>query len=345
MITELTLKNFKSFVERTIAFSPLTVLTGMNGSGKSSVIQAIRMVQKSCGDGYGDPRMDDHVLPNKLKSKLTKENRYSLILKKDSKNYSTEVNGIESESYGFVPDDGKRESDLACISYLSADRFGPQNHLPAGNMNEIIGVGNYGEYVIAFLDKFQYSKVPERLRLNQEDENLFDNTNAWLSVISKGTVLRYDKNQSQNVFYPFYDGIVPTETGYGISFTLPVIVSLLYAGEKNPERIIMIENPESHLHPAAQTEIGKLIALAAANGKQVIIETHSDHIMDGIRIVAKQEKIDAHDVKFHFFRRDSFEEETRVETPELYQDGKLSFWPEGFFDQGLKDKAFLARKM
>lgn len=341
MIIDLKLRNYKSFLDRTIAFSPLTVLTGMNGSGKSSVIQAIRMVQKSCGDGYGDPRLDDHVLPNKLKSKLTKENRYSLTLKKDSRIYSAEVNSIESESYDFVPDDGKRKSDLDCISYISADRFGPKNKLPAGNTNEISSVGNYGEYVIAFLDKFRYSKVPESLRLKQEDENLFDNTNAWLSVISKETILDYDKNQSQNVFYPSYDGIVPSETGYGISFTLPVIVSLLYASEQNPERVIMIENPESHLHPAAQTEIGKLIALAAANGKQVIIETHSDHIMDGIRIVAKQGKIDAHDVKFHFFRRNSFEEETMVETPELYQDGKLSFWPEGFFDQGLKDMEVL----
>ena len=345
MITELKLKNFKSFLERTIAFSPLTVLTGMNGSGKSSVIQAIRIIQKSCGDGYGDPRLDDHVLPNKLKSKLTKENRYSLILKKDSETYSTEVNGIESGAYGFIHDDGKRKSDLACISYISADRYGPKNQLPAGNANEISDVGIYGEYVIAFLDKFQYSKVPERLRLKQEDENLLDNANSWLSLIAKDSILSYEKNQSLNVYYPLYNGIVPTETGYGISFTLPVIVSLLYADEKNSERVIMIENPESHLHPAAQAEIGKLIALAAANGKQVIIETHSDHIMDGIRIAAKQGKIDAHDVKFHFLRRDSFEEETTVETPELNQDGKLSFWPEGFFDQGLKDKALLARKM
>ncbi|MGN0739554.1 MAG: DUF3696 domain-containing protein [Treponema sp.] len=345
MITKLTLKNFKSFLERTIDFSPLTVLTGMNGAGKSSVIQAIRMIQKSCGDGQGNPILDDHVMPNQLKTKLTKDDFYLLSFIKDGNTYTTEVNEIESDSYGFAADDGHRKNELTCISYLSADRYGPKNQLPAGNTKEISDVGNLGEFVISFLDKFQYSKVPEKLRLNSDDENLLDNTNSWLKVISKDSLLTYEKNQSQNVYYPFYNGIVPSETGYGLSFTLPVIVSLLFTDDKNVERILLIENPEAHLHPAAQTALGKLIALAAANGKQVIIETHSNHIIDGIRIAAKQGNIKASDVKFHFFRRDSFEEESTVETPELYQDGKLSFWPEGFFDQGLKDKALLARKM
>lgn len=345
MITSVTLRNFKSFLERTIDFAPLTVLTGMNGSGKSSVIQAIRMIQKSCGDGQGNPILDDHVMPNQLKTKLTKEDFYMLSFIKDKISYTTEVKEIETDSYGFVADDGHRKNDLDCISYLSADRYGPKNQLPAGNTKEINDVGELGEYVISFLDKYQYSKVPEILRLNPEDENLLDNTNAWLKVISKDSLLTYDKNQTQNVYYPFYNGIVPSETGYGLSFTLPVIVSLLYSDEHNAERTLMVENPEAHLHPAAQTALGKLIALSAAHGKQVIIETHSDHIIDGIRIAAKQGNIKASDVKFHFFRRDSFEEETTIESPELYQDGKLSFWPEGFFDQGLKDKALLARKI
>ena len=345
MITEVNIKNFKSFLATKISFSPLTILTGMNASGKSSVIQAIRMIQKSCGDGLGNPKLDDHVLPNQLKSKLTKDNFYSLSFTKNSAEYSTEVNEIGSDSFGFATDDGHRKEELSCISYVSADRLGPKNQLPTGNAKEITSVGELGEYVIAFIDKFQYSKVPESLRLNSYSENLLENVNDWLSIISKETILSYEKNQIQNVYYPFYNGIVPSETGYGLSFTLPVIVSLLFVDEKNTERILLIENPEAHLHPAAQTALGKLIALSAANGKQVIIETHSDHIIDGIRIAAKQGNIKASDVKFHFFRRDSFEEETTIESPELYQDGKLSFWPEGFFDQSLKDKALLARKI
>ncbi|MBR5964578.1 MAG: DUF3696 domain-containing protein [Treponema sp.] len=344
MITELYLKNYKSFLERKIEFSPLTVLSGMNASGKSSVIQAIRMIQKSCGDGLGDPRLDDHVSPNQLKTKLTKDDYYHLSLTKDSKDYSTEARSIGSDSYEYASDDGQRKKDLACISYISADRLGPKNQLPAGNASEIADVGVNGEYAIAFLDKFRYSKVLESLRLNADSVNLFDNVNAWLSVISKGTLLSYENNQSQNAYFPAYDGISPSETGFGLSFTLPVIIALLYNDEKKSERIVMIENPEAHLHPAAQTSLGLLIALAAASGKQVIIETHSDHIIDGIRIATKQNKIHSSDVKIHFFKRNSFEEETSIETPELYQDGRLSFWPEGFFDQSLKDKALLARK-
>lgn len=336
MIKEITLKNYKSFLNKTIDFSPLTILTGLNGSGKSSVIQAIRMIQRSCGDGFGNPKLDDHVLPNQLKSKLTKDDYFILELKKNNKSYSTHVNEIETESYSFDADNGKCKRELAYISYLSADRYGPKNQLPGGNLKNIFDVGNMGENVIAFLDKYQYQKVPEAIRLKQTEETLFDNTNSWLSIISKITLLRYEPNKSKS-YDLFYNGIVPSETGYGLSFTLPVIVSLLFSDEHDSERTLMIENPEAHLHPSAQTELGKLIALSIATGKQVIIETHSDHIIDGIRITAKQEKIRASDVKFHFFRRDSFEEETKIETPQLYQDGKLSFWPKGFFDQGLKD--------
>lgn len=341
MITQLTLKNFKSFLNTTIDFSPLTVLTGMNASGKSTIIQAIRMVKQSCGDGRGNPILEDHVMPNQLKSKLTKDDFYTLSFINDEKTYSTHIDSIQSESFGFIADDGQRKTELESIHYISADRYGPKNQLPAGNVNEIRNVGEKGEFVISFIDKNQYSKVSEKVKLNPDSDNLFDNVNSWLAFVSKDSLLSYEKNQAQNVYYPFYNGIVPTETGYGLSFTLPVIASLLYTNDEN--QIILIENPEAHLHPAAQTKLGELIALSVSSNKQIIIETHSDHIIDGIRIAAKQNKINSSDIKFHFFRKNSFEEETIIETPELYQDGKLSFWPDGFFDQSLKDKAILVR--
>lgn len=51
--------------------------------------------------------------------------------------------------------------------------------------------------------------------------------------------------------------------------------------------LVILENPEAHLHPRGQTEMGKLIASVAHSGCQVIVETHSDHLFDGIRIYAK----------------------------------------------------------
>jgi predicted ATPase len=106
----------------------------------------------------------------------------------------------------------------------------------------------------------------------------------------------------------------------------------------------MIENPEAHIHPKGQTAIGELIALSVSSGKQVIVETHSDHLIDGIRIAAKQKNINTGNVAIHYFSRENYESETKIETPILREDGKLSFWPKGFFDQGVLNKAELLRK-
>ncbi len=73
----------------------------------------------------------------------------------------------------------------------------------------------------------------------------------------------------------------PTNVGFGISYALPVVTALLAA---QPGELIIIENPESHIHPRGQAGLGKLIAKTAMNDVQLIVETHSDHIVNGIRI-------------------------------------------------------------
>ena len=63
----------------------------------------------------------------------------------------------------------------------------------------------------------------------------------------------------------------------------------------------MVENPEAHLHPSAQAAMGEFLAISAASGIQVILETHSDHVLNGIRRAVKKGLITHHDVAIHFF--------------------------------------------
>lgn len=337
MIKELKLENFKSFINKQINFAPLTVLTGINASGKSSVIQAIRMVYKA--NINQAIQLKNHALPASLKSKLTRNDNIKLevldFTNNKESNYSLSLEKNDNGTYFYNPP--APSADISDISYISSGRYGPENELPFYNMDVPRNVGEKGEYVIAFIEANENFKVPESLRVNNNtsDSGMLKNCiNNWLNEITPNSNLSYDKkNDVLGRFYPTYNGIVPTETGFGLSSTLPIIASLLFT--QNKKEVLIIENPETHLHPAAQTKMGELIALSVAAGKQVIIETHSDHIIDGIRIAAKQNKIKAEDVMFHFFKRDSFETETSIESPELLQDGKLSFWPEGFFDQSM----------
>lgn len=341
MIGSLHLKNFKTFLKLDMNFSKLNVLTGKNSSGKSSVIQAIRILKEYGyrGDGYFS-RQENNA--RSLKSKLTAENFMELSFLLNEKKISCKVS---ENSFSFLSEitdvPSLTREDYDSISYISADRYGPRNIF---EMNNSVpeNVGEKGENVFSFLEANQnaYKIVSEKLRKDKSHETLAENIDDWLEVITPGVKLTY--TNYENKYFPKYSGIAPVETGYGLSFSLPVIISLLFFDE-GKESVLLLENPEAHLHPAAQTEFGKLIANSASLGKQIILETHSDHIIDGIRIAVKESSLLPNDVKLYYFTKQSFEQETKVEMPEMAEDGSLSYWPDGFFDQSLKDKSVLIR--
>jgi predicted ATPase len=121
----------------------------------------------------------------------------------------------------------------------------------------------------------------------------------------------------------------PQNVGFGLTQIFPIIVALLAAQVGD---MLLIENPEVHLHPRAQQDIGTLIARVAASGVQCIVETHSDHVLNGIRLAVKKGIAWPEDIAIHFFSQDE-KGETSVLSPHVDMSGRLDAWPEGFFDQ------------
>jgi predicted ATPase len=99
------------------------------------------------------------------------------------------------------------------------------------------------------------------------------------------------------------------------------------------QSLLLIENPEAHLHPRGQALLGRLCALAASGGAQVLVETHSDHILNGIRLAVKRGELDAASTIMHFFDRVPNVLQPRLSTVEVSPDGMIDQWPTGFFDQ------------
>ncbi|WP_218252775.1 AAA family ATPase, partial [Candidatus Magnetobacterium casense] len=242
------------------------------------------------------------------------------------------------------------------MSYVSADRWGPRVFMPLYNSTEdLTHVGECGEYVIDYLSRHERDIVPQLLcHPNTEGYTLLYNVRAWLKEIAPYVTFKHSTYVKRDIAYAEINDFRPTNTGFGLSYTLPVIVSLLgMAAEwEDKERqslkesngvIVLLENPEAHLHPKAQTAIGRLIALTAVSGVQVIVETHSEHIMDGIRIAVKDKELSPDMAKFHYFSLDK-DGNTIVETPKIYPNGKLDFWPKGFFDQAMLNSARLAKR-
>ena len=128
--------------------------------------------------------------------------------------------------------------------------------------------------------------------------------------------------------------------GFGISYALPIVVAALRAEAGG---LLLVENPEAHLHPAGQSMIGGFLAQVAADGVQIFLETHSDHVLNGIRVAVADGRaaFPTDQTVVHFFRAED-DDGPVLESMELDRTGQLSAWPAGFFDQTQVDLAVLA---
>ena len=155
-----------------------------------------------------------------------------------------------------------------------------------------------------------------------------------MGEISPGTRIKISQNRdidriSLQYYYGESNTYRATNVGFGITYALPIIVAVL---SSTPGTLILIENPEAHLHPKGQTEIGRLLALAASCGVQIVIETHSDHILNGILLTVHSGKVDPKDVQLYFLQKNK-QAQTEVLSPRINRTGRLDFWPDGFFDE------------
>ncbi len=95
------------------------------------------------------------------------------------------------------------------------------------------------------------------------------------------------------------------DVGYGVSQALPVVVQSVLAGK---EGMLLLQQPEVHLHPRAQAALGSFFArLVASEKKHLVIETHSDYLLDRVRLEVAQGKLSADDVQILFFEKEGIE--------------------------------------
>lgn len=277
MITKIELKGFKSYVDYTFELKPLTILTGLNSSGKSSVIQAIRMMDNMSSRENGG----SHVWNLGLGSD-------SELVNPNCENFQISAwKNHRHEEAWFSYNSSKSRNKLwpmpSCI-YVAADRMGATSTIP---IYEDEALGGRGENVLRRIDHFRDEQLPELLRGDAEGTTLNYVLRYWLQKISPGVKFDYRIEEKADVSYSLYDNHRSANVGYGLSYSLPVIVALLTSTLETGS-IVLIENPEAHLHPQGQAEMARLICLCVEAGAQVVVETHSDHLFDGVRIYARE---------------------------------------------------------
>ncbi len=366
MITSLHLLNFKPFANQLLEFKKLTLFSGLNSTGKSSVMQSLLLLRQSYQQGLlpekGLALNGDFVNIGTAQDALfegAKEDLigFGIVLENNSKaawrfKYDREVDVLSIDSEPVSSEVYKSNLFGNKFHYLQAERIGPRpfNEMSDYQVRQLGQLGIKGEYAAHFLAINGQKAIPnsglshpevklktQRDLSSAKSMDLIDQVEAWMGEISPGTRLKIDAKSDVDLmsFQYSYGDSNPyraTNVGFGISYTLPIIIAALAS---TPGTIILIENPEAHLHPKGQVKMGQLLALAASGGVQVVIETHSDHVLNGIRLAVHGGKLDPKDVQLHYFQRQNREGQimTDVVSPKIDRNGRIDRWPDGFFDE------------
>lgn len=383
MIARIDLWHFKCFEELKLPLRPLTLLSGGNASGKSSVMQALILLhQTMCEDEWSsrlilngatirlgtaadviDQVYGRHVCGIALfdadASRFSWEfrgERHELSMSVQSTRAETgmgdgwDLDGSQPLHY-LMPataDEHSLANQLRGLTYLSAERLGPREHYAFDDPQLTPVVGPRGEYAVSVLHSGRDIRVSDSLVIGDVPPTRFRQVEAWMAKFFPGCVLAIDQVPRTNSLTlgirvsSGTDFHRPVHTGFGLSQVLPIVVAALSA---NRNDVLLIENPEVHLHPAAQAAMGSFLALVAAAGVQVIIETHSDHVLNGIRRAVKCSVLSHTNVALHFFRPRTETTATtgpQVESPAIEVNGNIDSWPDGFFDQFDNDMNFFA---
>jgi predicted ATPase len=367
MITSLHLLNFKPFANQLLQFKKLTLFSGLNSTGKSSVMQSLLLLRQSYQQGLlpekGLALNGYFVNIGTARDALfegAKEDfiGFGIVWENNNKatwrfKYDREVDVLNIDSEPVSSEVYKSNLFGNDFHYLQAERLGPRpfNEMSDYQVRQLGQLGIKGEYAAHFLAINARAAIPnsnlshpdvklKRQNLAQnanKSMDLIDQVEAWMGEISPGTRLKIDAKSDVDLmsFQYSYGDSNPyraTNVGFGISYTLPIIVAALAS---TPGTILLIENPEAHLHPKGQVKMGELLALAASGGVQVVIETHSDHVLNGIRLAVHGGKLDPKDVQLHYFQRQNQEQQamTEVISPKIDRNGRIDRWPDGFFDE------------
>jgi predicted ATPase len=352
VIDKIRLRNFKCYSDQEFKFAQLTVFCGANSVGKSSAIQALLVLMQS--KFRSKARFNGSLISL---GQYTKD-----ILKHDCLNDVSLELSIRGDTYKWNYDDESdallldgnaekvpHEKVLDSFQYIQAERLGPEDNYK--NREEIYHsswLGKKGEFtseVITDLggDKIKYRRLEKddfRLHGDTKSVRIDEQIRAWMQEISPNikvlTKTQQDANISFNIYSPKDSSIEvkAKNVGFGMSYALGVVSALLITP---PGSLVVIENPEAHLHPRAQSYMGRLIARASLAGVQVILETHSDHLLNGIRVISSlEDKYADGDFCVYFIDRDD-QDNTQAKRLDIGEYGELPDWPAGFFDQQIKD--------
>jgi predicted ATPase len=408
-IHRLALKNFKCFKEVDVSFSKITLLTGENSSGKSSLIYGILVPIQSISSygnsfplylslnknyanlgGFEDVSFN-HNLSNKLGIDLELSTDYdkyrmSTLWQFDTKNKSLVLNcmGMANSSYKYV--EVKKTDDIHYVArFHFIDRYScfDKTNLSFQTLDDIVNYSNnefgslsndvhgkidlddeYIEDKFNFIGSFRSN--PERTyyqsksngKINKDGDGYIDQILDWndkqseklyeLVSLLKTLKILYDVKPRKLSGGRFelrvkvkgkskWESL--TDVGFGVSQFLPIIVADLQLQDNST---LIMSQPEIHLHPSVQANLGNyLVKQVKERNKNYIVETHSEYLLNRMRLLIVKGEILPEDVAVYYFEN-SIKDGSIAHRIEFAKDGRILNAPKGFFETYMIDTMDIA---
>lgn len=382
MIDSILIKGLKTFRTKYVFdFAKINLLTGVNGKGKSTLLQTILLVNQTIEHKYYGLSDNVLVLNGKCVNLGTFDdirNRYLSPTDKiligfglDKRNNAVfelsenpEEDMIANFNYKTQPETQSLDTIFEIfrgVHFIAADREGPKDYYQKTIFKDFIHVGHKGEFVANALLKLKRRIEPHLVHNNLviELENEIDTpldvetqVNRWMSYIfelsdfqvvvedvgNNLVILKYKFDKSDDREYK------PANVGFGYTYLLPIIVSGLIATKG---QILIVENPEAHIHPGVQSRLMNFLCKVANTDIQVFVESHSDHILNGLLVNAKKSvrreedaTISNEDIRILHFDRNR-EDESIINPVTINENAVIQHPPNNFFDQIRKDRRYL----
>jgi len=358
MINAFEIEGFKCFMKERVELGSMTVLCGINGAGKSSFVQGLLLAHLAA-------RRSGYVALNgpldlRLGQALDVLRLSRLRLSAEgSHGQATWILSAEADDALVLRVDEAAPPETvplelgAGLIYLQAERLGPRDFQELDSApGEEVNLGPRGEYVAQVLN-LRAGRYPVREEVchpktagGSIPRNLPKQVEAWMQDLVPGIELRDEPFPALSAAAvrlrrpgQATEWLRPQNIGFGVSYVLPVILAGLVA---RPESMIIVENPEAHLHPQGQSLLARFLARVATSGVQVVVETHSDHFLNGLRLaIVAEESLRPNDLAIQFFS--CSEQRVAVQRIHVTDRGSLSAAPVGFFDQSEKDLAAILK--
>lgn len=344
MLDHLRLENFKSWRELDIQLAPLTLLFGTNSSGKSSILQALLLLSQSAEktslrEIHFGGSSNDYVNLGSFRD---------VVFEHDLNQQIT----IDLEPFGLI---GIEYADNK-VAFNFDRQLGEWiiNFMVIGNLNRKSSLFYLGPIRQYPERSYLWSgSSPRRIEANGEntvaalidsvrgDGELLYQVAFWLGkmgLVDRFQVAALDEGKR---FYETRITIAGVESalldiGFGVSQVLPVITLLFFAPEGS---LILLEQPELHLHPAAQAHLADLfLHVAETRHLQLIVESHSEHLLRRVqrRIAEPEYDFATPDhIRAYFCQKGQNGSMIQPVTVDAY--GQIRNWPESFFGDMLGD--------